>query len=65
MNIIERNTNNVTIRMSNSRWNRILALEKMYKMAKSVVKAKKECEDKESMTVAEAKHFLSALFMKN
>lgn len=61
MSIIERNPNNVTVRMSCSRWNRIVALEKMYRMAKAVVKAKKECELKDSMSVADAKRLISTL----
>lgn len=61
MCILEQNTKNITVRLSNSRWNRLVALENAYRIAKSIVKAKRECETQPSMTVEEAKSFLSTL----
>jgi len=61
MCIIERNTRNITVRMTNARWNRLMELENAYRVAKSVVRAKKECEKAKSMTKEEAMKFIDSL----
>ena len=61
MCIIERNTRNITVRMSNARWNRLMELENAYRIAKSVVRAKKECEKAKGMTKEEAMNFIDSL----
>lgn len=61
MCIIERNTRNITVRMTNARWSRLMELENAYRVAKSVVRAKKECEKARSMTKEEAMKFIDSL----
>ncbi|MBO5380975.1 MAG: hypothetical protein J6A40_02640 [Bacteroides sp.] len=61
MCIIERNTRNITVRMSNARWNRLMELENAYHIAKSVVRAKRECEKAKAMSKEEAMNFIDSL----
>ena len=61
MCIIERNTRNITVRMTNARWNRLMELENAYRIANSIVRAKKECEKAKSMTKEEAMKFIGSL----
>lgn len=61
MCIIERNTRNITVRLSNARWNRLMELENAYRTAKSIVRAKKECERTKGMTKEEAMKFIDSL----
>jgi len=61
MCIIERNSRNITVRLSNKRWNRLMALENAYRTAHSIVKAKHECESAQPMTVEEAYNFIDTL----
>lgn len=61
MCIIEQNTRNITVRMSNARWNRLMELENACRIAKSVVRAKKECEQTKDMNKEEALSFIDSL----
>lgn len=61
MCILEQNTRNVTVRMSNARWNRLLELENAHRMAKAVVRAKRECETSKAMSVSEAMKYIDSL----
>ena len=61
MCIIERNSRNITVRLSNKRWNRLMALENAYRTAHAVVKAKHECESTQPMTVEQAYNFIDTL----
>ena len=61
MCVIERNNRNITVRITNARWNRLMELENAYRTAKAVVKAKYECENSPSMTVNEAIDFIKTL----
>ena len=47
--------------MTNARWSRLMELENAYRVAKSVVRAKKECEKARSMTKEEAMKFIDSL----
>lgn len=59
--VIAKDNRNVTVRLSNRRWNLMLELENAYRTAKSVVKAKHECETIPSMSVEEAMKFIDQL----
>ena len=61
MCVLERNTRNITVRMSPRRWDRFVELERAYRVANAVVRAKRECETAPSMTVAEAMQFIREL----
>ena len=61
MCIIEQNTRNITVRISNARWNRLMELGNAYRVAKSVMRAKKECEQVKRMTKEEAIGFIDSL----
>ena len=58
MCILEQNTRNITVRISNTRWNRLMELENAYRIAKSVQRAKKECEKAPAMTLDEARKYI-------
>ncbi len=61
MYVIEQTPRNITVRLSNSRWSRLMELENAYCMAKSIVRAKKECEKAPAMTKDEALKFIDSL----
>ena len=61
MCVLERNPRSVTVRMSPSRWERFVELEKVYQVANAVRRAKRECETAPSMSVAEAMNFVNQL----
>ena len=61
MCVIERTNRNITVRMTNARWNRLMELEKAYRTACAVVRAKRECEEEPSMSVSEALSFVDSL----
>ena len=61
MCILEQTTSNITVRISNKRWNRLMDLENAYRIAKSVHRAKKESENAQAMTIDEAKRYISSL----
>lgn len=61
MCIIEQDTRNITVRMSNTRWNRLMELENAYHIAKSIVRAKKGCEKAKAMSKEEAMNFIDSL----
>ena len=64
MCIIERNTRNISVRLSNARWNWLMELENAYRIAKMVVRTKKECEKVKGMTKEEAMNFIDSLWLK-
>lgn len=47
--------------MSNARWNRLMELENAHRMAKAVVRAKRECETSKAMSVSEAMKYIDSL----
>jgi len=61
MCVIERTNRNITVRLTNARWNRLMELEEAYRMARTVLRAKQECENATSMSVAEAIDFVDNL----
>ena len=61
MCILERTTSNITVRISNKRWSRLMELENAYRIAKSVHRAKKERESAPAMTIDEAKRYINSL----
>lgn len=61
MCVIEKNSRNITVRMTHARWNRLMELEEAYHTARAVVRAKRECEKKPSMSVSEALRFIDSL----
>lgn len=63
MNTIIRDNYNgtVTISMSNRRWQNMLKYEKAYKMARTILRAKAECEKKEGMAVNDALTYIDSL----
>ena len=61
MCILEQDTRNITVRISNTRWNRLMELESAYRIAKSIHRAKKECEKSQAMTIDEARKYIDSL----
>ena len=61
MCILEQTTSNITVRISNKRWSRLMELENAYCIAKSVHRAKKESENAQAMTIDEAKRYINSL----
>ena len=61
MCVLERTPRSITVRMSNSRWNRLMELETAYQTAQAVARAKRECETAPSMSVSEALKFIDTL----
>jgi hypothetical protein len=61
MYILEQNARNITVRLTNAHWNRLMDLEAAYRTAQAIVKAKHECETASSMTVEEALSFIDTL----
>lgn len=61
MCVIERTTRNITVRMTNARWNKLMELEEAYRTARAVVRAKRYCEDAQSMSINEALGFIDRL----
>ena len=61
MCVLERTPRSITVRLSNSRWNRLMELEMAYQTAQAVARAKRECETAPSMSVSEALNFIDSL----
>ena len=59
--IVTRDSRNVTVRMSNSRWKRYQQLEESYIVASHVLKGLKEVETLKPMTIEEAEAELDQL----
>ena len=59
--IVTRDSRNVTVRMSNSRWKRYQQLEESYIVASNVLKGLKEVETLKPMTIEEAEAELDQL----
>ena len=54
MCVLEKTQRNITVRLTNARWKRLMELETAYRMAMAVAKAKRECETAPAMSMAEA-----------
>ena len=61
MCVLEKTQRNITVRLTNARWKRLMELETAYRMAMAVAKAKRECESAPAMSVAEAMDFIDTL----
>ena len=61
MCVLERNTRSITVRMSPRRWDRFVELEQAYRVANAIVRAKRECDTKPSMSVDDAMQFIKEL----
>lgn len=61
MCVLEKTPRSVTVRLSNTRWNRLMELEAAYRMALAVAKAKRECESAPSLSLSEAMNFIDTL----
>ena len=61
MCVLEKNTRSITVRMSRRRWSRFVELEKAYRVANAVVRAKRECETAPSMSVEETMVYVNSL----
>lgn len=61
MCVLEKNSRNITVRLTNARWNRLMELETAYRVAMAIAKAKRECETAPAMSVAEAMDFIDSL----
>ena len=61
MCVLEKTPRSVTVRLSNTRWNRLMELEASYRMALAVAKAKRECESAPSLSLSEAMNFIDTL----
>lgn len=61
MCVLEKTPRSITVRLSNTRWNRLMELEVAYRMALAVAKAKRECESAPSLSLSEAMNFVDTL----
>lgn len=61
MCVLEKTSRNITVRLTNARWNRLMELEAAYRVAMAVAKAKRECEAAPSMSLTEAMDFIDTL----
>ena len=61
MHVIERNTRNTTVRLTNKHWDRLMELETAYLTAQAVARAKRQCQAAPSMSVSEAIKFIDTL----
>ncbi len=59
--IVERTPRRVTVSMSTRRWNRMLQLEEIYKLARIIKRSMRQVESEPSMTPEEAVSALRAL----
>ena len=59
--IVERTPRRVTVSMSTRRWNRMLQLEEIYKLARVIKRSMRQVESEPSMTPEEAVTALRAL----
>ena len=59
--IVERTTRNITVRLSNRRWDRLMELEQAYKMAQTIKRSMKQAENAPAMSVEEAMDFIDKL----
>ena len=59
--IRERTPRKVTVSMSIRRWDRLMELEKAYKLAKTIKRSMKQAESAPAMTVNEAMDFIDQL----
>lgn len=59
--IVERTPRNITVRLSNRRWDRLMELERAYKMAQTIKKSIKQAETAPAMSVEEAMDFIDKL----
>ena len=59
--IVERTPRRVTVSMSTRRWNRLLQLEEIYKLARIIKRSMRQVESEPSMTPEEAVSALRAL----
>ena len=61
MCVVERTNRSITVRMTHARWNRLMELEEAYRTARAVVRAKRECENAQPMSLNEAFNFVDSL----
>ena len=59
--IVERTPRKVIVSMSTRRWDRLMELEKAYKLAKTIKRSMKQAESAPAMTVAQAMDFIDQL----
>ena len=59
--IVVRPPRRVTVSMSTRRWDRLMELEKAYKLAKTIKRSMKQAETAPAMTVDEAMNFIDQL----
>ena len=59
--VVERTPRSVTVRLSTRRWNRMLELEKAYKLARIIKRSMNQVESEPCMTAEEAIQTLRAL----
>ncbi len=54
MAVLEKTSRNITVRLTKARWTRLMELENAYNTARSIAKAKRQCENVPSMSVSDA-----------
>ena len=59
--VIERTSRSVTVRVSPRRWDKLMELEKAYKLARSIKRSMKQAETAPAMTVEKAMNFIDQL----
>jgi len=61
MYVLAQTSRNITVRLGNARWNRMLQLEAAYQTALAVARAKRQCEKAKPMSLTEAVAFVDQL----
>jgi hypothetical protein len=61
MAVLEKTSRNITVRLTKARWARLMEMEKAYKTARCVVRAKRQCETAPSMSITDAIKHIDSL----
>ncbi|MBR6140055.1 MAG: hypothetical protein IKQ12_10920 [Prevotella sp.] len=61
MAVLEKTSRNITVRLTKARWTRLMELENAYNTARSIAKAKRQCENVPSMSVSDAMKHIDCL----
>lgn len=61
MCVIEQDSRNITVRLTQARWRRLMEMEQAYKVARAIARAEAQVQNAPSMTVAEALAHIDSL----
>lgn len=61
MRVVERSDNRIMVSLSTKHWDRLMELEKAYKTAHTILKARSQCESMPAMSVSDAYNMIDSL----